>query len=145
MGSTAPERSDRTKQRQSIKAVRVLIVDDLVDAAESLARLLRFDKHEVRTSYSGPAALAVAQEFKPDAVLLDIGLPDLDGFTVAEELRRQPGCRGIAIIAITGHSLAIADSRAAQSGIDRYLTKPIRIDQLQQLLAQFFPGGDGDS
>ena len=142
MSSSSLDPPPKANNKLCSRAVRVLVVDDLVDAAESLARLLRFDKHEVRTSYSGPTALAVAREFKPDAVLLDIGLPELDGYAVAEELRRQPGCRSIAIVAITGHSSAGAESRAAQSGIDRCLTKPIKIDQLQQVLAQFFPGGE---
>jgi CheY-like chemotaxis protein len=123
-----------------VRAIRVLIVDDLVDAAESLARLLKYDRHEVRTSYSGPAAIDAARDFQPDAVLLDIGLPGLDGFSVAEQLRQLSGCRGIAIIAISGHTHSASDSRAAAAGIDRFLTKPIKIAHLQALLAEFFPG-----
>jgi two-component system CheB/CheR fusion protein len=137
---SSPASSARQAVKESPRSVRVLVVDDLVDAAESLARLLKYDQHEVRTSYSGSAALAVAREFEPEAVLLDIGLPELDGFTVAEQLRRQAGGRGLAIIAITGHSPPAADSRCAEAGIDRFLTKPIKIDQLKQVLAEFFPG-----
>jgi len=130
------------EQKGPARAVRVLVVDDLVDAAEALARLLKYDRHEVRTTYSGAGALAVAREFLPDVVLLDIGLPGLDGFSVAEQLRREPGCGGLAIIAVTGHARADVDTRGAAAGIDRCLTKPIKIDQLQQVLAEFFPGSD---
>lgn len=143
--SSSADISRPTKDKIPSRAVRVLVVDDLVDAAEALARLLKYDRHEVRTTYSGAAALALAREFQPDVVLLDLGLPGIDGFTVAEQLRREPGCRALAIIAITGLSSSVADARAAESGIDRYLTKPVKIDQLQQVLAEFFPGSDACS
>jgi CheY-like chemotaxis protein len=117
----------------------VLIVDDLVDAAESLARLLRFDRHEVRTAYHGSAALAAACELEPDVVLLDLGLPDLDGYSVAEQLRRERACRSSIIIAITGLTQPKNRERATAAGIDHYLIKPVRIEELQSALARFFP------
>jgi len=116
-----------------------LIVDDLVDAAEALARLLRHDQHEVRTCYTGETAVTIASQFHPDLVLLDIGLPDRDGCAVAEQMRQDPACRSATIVAISGFSESHLSGRLAQSGIDRHLVKPVKIDQLQGLLVEFFP------
>jgi CheY-like chemotaxis protein len=122
------------------RALRVLVVDDLVDAAESLARLLRFDQHEVRTAFRAAEALAVANEQQPDVVLLDLGLPDLDGYRLAEQLRQGAGCRAVTIIAITGRTLPRDRERAAAAGIDHYLLKPVRIGELQAVLGQHVAG-----
>jgi CheY-like chemotaxis protein len=121
------------------RCLRILIVDDVVDAAEALARLLRHDQHEVRTCYSGDSAVQIASEFHPELVLLDIGLPDRDGYAVAEQLRQDPGCRSATIVAVTGYSESRVTSGLAQAGIDRHLVKPVKIDHLQALLAEFFP------
>jgi CheY-like chemotaxis protein len=121
------------------RPLKVLIVDDVVDAAESLARLLRFDQHEVRTTYRGSVALNAARELEPDVVLLDLGLPDLDGYTVAERMRSEQSCRSSIIIAITGLTQSHDRDRAAAAGIDHYLLKPVRVEELQATLARFFP------
>src|SRR5690606_27241735 len=82
---------------------RVLVVDDNEDAVMALSRLLEFSGHVVRKAYDGPAALAAAAEFRPDAVLLDIGLPELDGYEVARRLRADPAFDGLLLIALSGY------------------------------------------
>src|SRR5262249_18099651 len=82
---------------------RILVVDDNVDAAKSLATLLRLEGHEVRTASSGHKALAMAQEEPPEIILLDIGMPKMDGYEVAEQLRKRPGLEKVVLVAMTGY------------------------------------------
>jgi len=113
---------------------RVLVVDDNADAAESLARLLREQAHEVRVAYDGVAALAAAHDMNPDTVLLDIGLPELDGLEVARRLRaRCDGPRPL-LVAITGFGQAEDRARTAAAGFDHHLTKPIDPELLRTLM-----------
>src|SRR5689334_2174310 len=81
---------------------RVLVVDDNIDITESLVELLSLLGHDVRSANSGPAALAIALAFCPDLVLLDLGMPDMDGYEVAGKLREQPGGAAIKIVAVSG-------------------------------------------
>jgi len=113
---------------------RILVVDDNVDAAESLSRLLRLQAHEVRVAHDGLAALAVADDMNPDVVLLDIGLPKLDGLEVAKSLRaRCDGPRPL-LVAMTGFGQAEDRARTAAAGFDHHLTKPVDPKLLQTLL-----------
>ena len=113
---------------------RILVVDDNVDAAETLSRLLRLSAHEVRVAHDGVAALAAAREMNPDVVLLDIGLPKLDGLEVARSLRaRADGPRPL-LVAITGFGQADDRARTAAAGFDHHLTKPVDPKQLQTLM-----------
>jgi len=113
---------------------RILVVDDNVDAAESLSRLLRLQAHEVRVAYDGLAALAAASDMNPDVVLLDIGLPELDGLEVARSLRaRGDGPRPL-LVAMTGFGQAEDRARTAAAGFDHHLTKPVDPKLLQTLL-----------
>ncbi len=113
---------------------RILVVDDNVDAAESLSRLLRLQAHEVRVAYDGLAALAAARDMNPDVVLLDIGLPELDGLEVARSLRaRGDGPRPL-LVAMTGFGQAEDRARTAAAGFDHHLTKPVDPKLLQTLL-----------
>ena len=113
---------------------RILVVDDNVDAAESLSRLLRLQAHEVRVAYDGLAALAAARDMNPDVVLLDIGLPKLDGLEVARSLRaRGDGPRPL-LVAMTGFGQAEDRARTAAAGFDHHLTKPVDPKLLQTLL-----------
>ena len=118
----------------SDSSLRVLVVDDNVDTAGLFAMLLRMWGHEVRTSHDGPSALALAAEFRPDAVLLDIGLPRMDGFEVAEQLRAHPDFAGILIVGSSGYSRESDRRRAAEVGIDLYLVKPFDPWQLESIL-----------
>jgi len=113
---------------------RILVVDDNVDAAESLSRLLRLQAHEVRVAYDGLAALAAARDMNPDVVLLDIGLPELDGLEVARSLRaRDDGPRPL-LVAMTGFGQAEDRARTAAAGFDHHLTKPVDPKLLNTLL-----------
>jgi two-component system, chemotaxis family, CheB/CheR fusion protein len=114
---------------------RVLAVDDNVDAVESLAMLLGLQGHEVRTAYDGPAALAAADAFQPDVILLDIGLPKLDGYEVARRLRQQPAFEKVLLVAVTGYGQAEDRLRANQAGFDVHLVKPADPVVLKKLLA----------
>jgi len=113
---------------------RILVVDDNVDAAESLSRLLRLQAHEVRVAYDGLAALAAARDMNPDVVLLDIGLPKMDGLEVAKSLRaRGDGPRPL-LVAMTGFGQAEDRARTAAAGFDHHLTKPVDAKVLQSLM-----------
>jgi CheY-like chemotaxis protein len=112
----------------------VLVVDDNVDAALSMALLLRAAGHETEAAHDGPAALAAAGRFRPDAVLLDIGLPGMDGYEVARALRAGANGRRLVLVALTGYGGAGARQRAAAAGFDHHLTKPVDPDELQALL-----------
>jgi PAS domain S-box-containing protein len=115
---------------------RVLVVDDNVDAAESLALLLRAVGHEVRTAHDGLEALREAEAHRPEVVLLDIGLPRLDGYEVARRLRQQEGLRGALVVALTGYGQEEDRRRAAAAGFDVHLVKPADPATVQQLVAR---------
>jgi CheY-like chemotaxis protein len=116
-------------------AVRsVLVVDDNVDAAWTLAHLLRQMGHRVDVAHDGPAALALASRAPPDVVLLDIGLPGMDGYEVARGLRGRADTGGARIVAVTGYGQTADRLRAEQAGFDRLVVKPVALDVLQQVL-----------
>jgi PAS domain S-box-containing protein len=115
---------------------RVMVVDDNRDAADSLAVLLTLSGHEVRAAYDGPAALALAGEFRPSLVFLDIGMPGMDGYDVARHLRGEPALDGIALVALTGWGQDGDRRRASAAGFDRHLVKPIEPDAVRQLLIE---------
>ena len=114
---------------------RILIADDNTDAAESLSMLLELAGHEVRVAALGRDALALVQTFRPDIALLDIGMPDLSGYEVARELRREPGATRIQLIALTGWGQEDDRRRALEAGFDHHLVKPVDPDQLEALIA----------
>ena len=112
---------------------RVLVVDDDIDTAQSLFLLLLDMGHDAAYATDGKGALQMASKLQPEFVLLDIGLPDLDGGEVATRLRRTPGCENAVIIALTG----LGDEqrpRMLQSGCDAFYTKPLEIDLIEDLL-----------
>jgi len=105
----------------------VLVVDDNQDAAELIAEALSAAGHDVRTAFDGPAALAVSEEFGPDVVFLDIGLPVMDGYEVARRMRALDGKR-MTLVAITGYGQEADRKRALDAGFDRHLVKPVPIE-----------------
>lgn len=118
---------------------RILIVDDNRDSAESLAMLLRVRGHDVRTAYDGRQGLAVAEDFRPRVVILDIGLPGLDGYGVARALRANPLFREVLLVALTGYG-AEEDRRACyRAGFDAHLVKPVDLAPLFGLLESATP------
>lgn len=116
--------------------LRVLVVDDNVDAADGLATILKLSGHELRLAYDGRGTLEVAQAFRPHVVLLDLGLPGMDGYEVARLLRENPETKGTCIAAVTGWGQPEDRQRSAQIGIDRHLVKPVSPALLAQLLAE---------
>jgi CheY-like chemotaxis protein len=115
---------------------RVLVVDDNAIAADSLARLLSVVfGQDVRVVYDGWAALDLAETFRPEIVLLDLGMAAMDGYEVAMRLRERPGCAGIRLVAVTGWGQEEDRRRTGELGFDRHLVKPVDADSLKQLLA----------
>jgi CheY-like chemotaxis protein/two-component sensor histidine kinase len=110
---------------RSAPARRILIADDNVDAADSLAELLRMEGHEVHVAYDGRQALAHFSRHQPDAALLDVGMPELTGLEVARAIRRLPAGRRVTMIAITGWGQARDRSDALEAGFDHHATKPV--------------------
>jgi PAS domain S-box-containing protein len=116
-----------------VKRRRVLIVDDNSDAAEMLADALAQIGYEAAVSHDGPSALARARDFRPDAALLDIGLPVMDGYELGERLRRQEGSR-LVLFAVTGYGQPADVARSLEAGFERHMVKPIDLQQLSALL-----------
>jgi CheY-like chemotaxis protein len=116
-------------------ALRVLVVDDNVDTATSLALLLTESGHQVRTAHDGPTALEAALDYRPDVALLDIGLPGLDGFEVAKQMRQQPILQKVVLVAMTGYGKASDRQRSQEAGFDHYLVKPVKFEKVQEVLA----------
>jgi PAS domain S-box-containing protein len=112
---------------------RVLVVDDNMDAANALRYLLENDGHEVKVAADGAAGVELARDFKPDVLLLDIGLPRLSGYEIAKQIRGDDSLRHVTIIAITGYGQPDDRTRALAAGFDHYLTKPVEFGALRRL------------
>jgi two-component system CheB/CheR fusion protein len=113
---------------------RVLIVDDNEDAANSLAMILKLSGHETASVYTAMDALERAVTFRPDVVLLDIGLPGMDGYEVAQKMRELPGLADIRLVAVTGYGRSDDRLRARDAGFDDHLTKPVEFAVLDRAL-----------
>jgi CheY-like chemotaxis protein len=125
-----------------LPGLRLLVVDDNVDAADGLAMLLRLSGHEVGVAYDGPSAVRVAPTLRPQVVLLDLGLPGMDGYEVARRLRAQPELKGTYLVAVTGWGQPEDRQRSKEMGFDRHLVKPVNPPLLAQLLAEVKAGLD---
>jgi signal transduction histidine kinase/CheY-like chemotaxis protein len=119
--------------------LRVLVVDDHIDSNEMLAQLLTMNGHDVRRVADGPAAIEAAKTFIPDAVLLDIGMPGMDGYEVARNLRQLPQTRHAVLMAVTGYGSSRDIRQSTQAGIDHHLVKPVEPDRLLALLDSIGP------
>ena len=119
---------------QSLVSRRVLVVDDNADSAEALAMLLRLDGHLVETAHDGDRAVELAERFQPDAVLLDLGMPGMNGYEVCEQIRSRPWGVSILMVAQTGWGQAQDRARTLEAGFDAHLTKPIDPDTVQEML-----------
>ncbi|MCC2633814.1 MAG: putative histidine kinase, atypical hybrid [Ramlibacter sp.] len=131
---TAPVVTPRPAATRGL-ASRILVVDDLAASAETLMTLLEMEGFEVKVAHEGQAALALAREFRPHVVLLDIGLPGMNGFEVAHGLRAQPESRDALLIALTGYGEAESRSRSAQAGFDFHMVKPADVNLLLTMIA----------
>ena len=113
---------------------RILIVDDNADAANSLGRLLTLIGHEVRVVHDGASAVAETELFRPRAVLLDLGMPIMDGFDTARQIRSRAEFQDVALIAITGWGQERDRQRTEAAGFAAHLIKPVNLDQLEAVL-----------
>ena len=128
-----PEVSD------AIASHRVLVVDDNTDSADSLTVLLQLVGQQTRVAYEGLAAVEAAEQFQPDLILLDVGLPQIDGFEVCRRIRAQNGSRSVKIVAVTGWGQNEDRRKSAQAGFDGHMVKPVDFAALMQLLAALPP------
>ncbi len=113
---------------------RIVIADDNQDMADSLKMILELDGHVVRTTHDGEGAIELARSVKPDFLLLDIGMPRLNGYDVARHVRMQPWGREMRLVAITGWGQPEDRSRALKAGFDYHLTKPVPLEDLADIL-----------
>jgi two-component system CheB/CheR fusion protein len=117
-----------------VRSLRVLVVEDNVDAADSLSMLLRLYGHDVQIARTGPSALEMASAHCPDVVLLDIGLPGMDGNQVAKRMRERAEFKNVTICALTGYTPSDADrQRQIETGFDHYYVKPVDLEKLLEL------------
>jgi CheY-like chemotaxis protein len=134
--ATDAAREAKPSRRQS----RVLVVDDNIDAAKGLEKLLKLLGHEVEVAHDGPSAISLARLHRPDIILLDLGLPGMDGYQVAAELRREGCCRQALLIALTGYGQEDDLRRSRAAGFDHHLVKPVDFQTLISLMAN--PGSN---
>jgi PAS domain S-box-containing protein len=132
---------DAGKRARAAVTHRILVVDDNRDSADSLAMLLRLVGHDVRTAHDGRQALIVAATYRPDLVLLDIGLPGMVGFTVARQLRSQPELAEVVLVALTGYGSDEDRRQTQEAGFNHHMVKPVNFDALQELLSALEPHG----
>ncbi len=109
---------------------RILVVDDFVHCADSLGRLLSRLSYDVRTAYDGLHAVAIAEEFKPEFILLDIAMPNFNGFETARFIRNKRWGRGMVLIAISAHSRQQDRRLSSEAGFDAHLTKPAQLTDI---------------
>ncbi|HEV3257766.1 MAG TPA: PAS domain S-box protein [Gemmataceae bacterium] len=134
-GTTTQNQDDEARAHQPAPSYRVLVVEDNVDAAESMALLMRMSSHDVRVAHTGPDGLEVAVAFRPQIVLMDIGLPGMDGYEVARRLRQHADLKGVRLIALTGYGRESDLQRSQEAGFDHHLVKPVNPLKLLELLA----------
>jgi CheY-like chemotaxis protein len=113
---------------------RILVVDDNVDAAESLGTMLAYSGHDVRVAHGGVEALSAAREFSPNVMILDLGMPEMDGYAVARAVRSDPRFASTRLIALSGYGQPDDRRRTADVGFDEHLVKPVEHDVLNAAL-----------
>jgi len=129
---------DTDEERGAAPVLRLVVVDDNVDGAESLAELLELSGYQCRTAHSGTHALQIIREYRPQLVLLDIGLPGLSGYEVARELRKDPAHGNLTLVALTGWGSEEDRRQSREAGFDFHLTKPVELAAVLRLLRERF-------
>jgi CheY-like chemotaxis protein len=137
-----PQPGESLPQTQPLSRQRVLVVDDNHDAADSLGMLLRFLGADVQVVHGGREALETMRHFKPGVVLLDLGMPHMDGLEVARRMREDPDMRGATLVALTGWGQREDRRRTGEAGFDYHLVKPADVRTLQSILS-VMPAGEG--
>lgn len=123
-----------SREERPASALRRLVVDDNAAAAAMMARLLQRKGYAVQTAPNGPSAIQAALEYEPAVVLLDIGLPEMDGYEVAQRLRQEQTLQGMVLVAMTGYGQAEDVRRSQEAGFDHHLVKPADFATLQNIL-----------
>jgi CheY-like chemotaxis protein len=129
----SPQAAD---QPRPARACRVLVVDDNQSAAKVLSLMLKMLGHESRTAFDGQQACEIAAEYLPDVVLMDLGMPKMDGYEAARAIRRQAWSASMVLVALTGWEQDEHRRRSQEAGFDHHLVKPVAHEQLTQLLMQ---------
>jgi CheY-like chemotaxis protein len=132
-----PRASRRHSAREAVRSRRVLVVEDNLDAVHSLAVLLKNEGHIVEFAINGYVALDIARQFRPDIVLLDIGLPGLDGFEVCNLLKREPGLKHMRVVAVTAYNTDADRARSRAAGCDLHIAKPYDPVRLLDIVRSF--------
>jgi len=140
-GASGAPRSPRAGS--AVAPRRLLVVDDNADAANLLTDMLAELGFEVKVALDGISALATAQAYRPDAVLLDIGLPVMDGYEVASCMRRVEGLSSVKLIAVTGWGQETDRRRSVEAGFDEHLVKPVEMEQICEVIKRLLPVGAG--
>lgn len=130
-----PNPVQSTSGDTALRRFRILVVDDNHDSALSLTMVLTIMGHETRTAHDGETALATAEAFNPEVVLLDIGLPKMNGYEVAQRIREKPWGKAMFLIAVTGWGQAEDRARSAEVGLNMHMVKPVEPSALQAVLA----------
>ncbi len=133
--ATVPAAAALATPEEGATGLRVLVVDDNIDAADTLAALLEMNGHVTRVANDGHQAIEMAQDFQPQVVFLDIGLPGMNGYEVARKLREMPGVARAVLVALTGWGTREDRERSSEAGFDHHLTKPADMDTVEALLA----------
>jgi len=134
--SAAPPRRERADGAAPTPQRRILVADDNRDAADSLATMLSLMGHEARAAYDGLGAVETAATFRPDVIVLDVGMPRVDGYEAARRIRKEPWSNGVVLVALTGWGQEEDRARARNAGFDHHLTKPATIDAIVHLITQ---------
>jgi PAS domain S-box-containing protein len=137
--ATAVASSEDGRASQAIRGCRVLVVDDHIDTAKGMARLLKLSGHDVRVAHTGPEALGEARQHRPEVIMLDIGLPGMDGYELAATLRKEECCKDARFIAVSGCGDEQARNRSQEAGFQHHLVKPADIDAMLSLIQERGP------
>lgn len=121
--------------QQATRSLSILIIEDNKDTAEILHIMTRRSGHRVKVAHTGEAGVKMAQQFQPDLVLCDIVLPGIDGYAVADQLRRNPRTTAARLVALSAYGNAEEERHCQQAGFDVYLTKPISLEKLEGVLS----------
>jgi CheY-like chemotaxis protein len=126
----------KTSEPRVLAPCRVLVVDDNADSARTMASILRLDGHVTDVAFDGPSAVEAARNFLPDVVLLDIGLPTMNGYDTCRTIREQPSGQSIVMIALTGWGQDDDRVKSREAGFDAHFVKPINHDELTDFIAK---------
>jgi CheY-like chemotaxis protein len=134
-GTAQPPSAISEAAQLTTRPLRVLVVDDNVDTVSSFSMLLKASGHDVRPAYDGPTAVQAALDYRPDVVFLDIGLPGLNGYEVAKQIRQHLVLKSVVLVALSGYGQDSDRQTSLEAGFNHHLVKPARLAEMLQILA----------